>query len=117
MVGLSATSSAAVAVDLAWIGGQTKDQGVGSRRLVPQVRVRPHSAVVLPTAFDDDRRFRQRVENLSVQQLVAQRAIEALAIAVLLRRSRLDERRLCTYRSDPPPHDLGDEFRAFCWQI
>jgi hypothetical protein len=38
--------------------------------------------VVVPPLFDDDLSFAQRVEDFSVQELVAHPAIEAFAVAV-----------------------------------
>jgi hypothetical protein len=44
--------------------------------------------------FDQDLRFAQRVEDLAVQQLVAQLAVEALAVAILPRAAGRDVQRL-----------------------
>ena len=62
--------------------------------------------------FDHDLGLGERVEDLSVQKLIAELGVEALAIAVLPWASRLDERRLRTDRDDPFSHSLRDELRA-----
>src|SRR5687768_15198756 len=46
-------------------------------------RVRAAGVVMSPPALDHDLGFRQRVEHLAVEQLVAELAVEAQAIAVL----------------------------------
>jgi hypothetical protein len=38
---------------------------------------------MLSPAFDDDPRFRQRVENFTVEQFIAKLRVEAFAIAIL----------------------------------
>jgi len=67
---------------------------------------------VLTPAFNDEPRLGQRVEDLAVEQLISQLAVEALAIAVLPGNTGLDERRLCAHRGNPLPHGPSDEFRA-----
>ena len=47
--------------------------------------VRPDGVVVFAPALDQDLRLQQRVEDFAVEQLVAQLAVEALAVAVLPR--------------------------------
>lgn len=59
--------------------------------------------------LDHDPRLRQRVEDLTVEQLVAQLAVEAFHIAVLPGTGLLDERRLGPDRGDPLAHRQGDE--------
>jgi hypothetical protein len=49
------------------------------------------------------------VEDLAVEQLVAELAVEALAVAVLPWAAGLDVGRRGTDRGDPGPHGLGDE--------
>ena len=56
--------------------------------------MRPDLVVLLPPELDQDLRLLQRVEDLSVQQLIAQLPVEALDVPVLPRRTRLDEQRL-----------------------
>src|SRR5665213_2282792 len=56
---------------------------------------------------DDDLGFLQAVEDLTVEQLVAQLAVEAFTIAVLPRTARRDVEGLSTDARQPLPHDLG----------
>jgi hypothetical protein len=42
-----------------------------------------HAVVVPPPGLDQDLRLRQAIEDLAVEQFVAQLAVEALAVAVL----------------------------------
>jgi len=69
-----------------------------------------------PPALDDDHRFFERVEDLAVEQLVAQLRVEALDVAVLPRIAWLDVGRLRPDRRDPalhrPGHELGSVVRA-----
>ena len=68
--------------------------------------------VVMPSpAFDDDLCFAQRVEDLAVEQLVAQAGIGAFDEAVLPRAAGGDVGRLRADRGDPLLHRLGDKFR------
>ncbi len=55
--------------------------------------MRPDGVVMATPALDDDLCFAQRVEDLTVEQLVTQSGIEALDVAVLPGAGRLDERR------------------------
>ena len=52
----------------------------------------PDDIVMPPPSLDQDLGLAQRVEVLPVEQLVAETGIEALAVAVLPRRSRFDEK-------------------------
>src|SRR4051812_39148125 len=61
--------------------------------------------------FEDDLRFLQRLEHLSVQQLVPQPAVERLAVGVLPRAPRGDVQRLRPTSGQPAPDRLGDELR------
>ena len=74
--------------------------------------MRPDGVVVTTPALDDDLRFAQRVEDLAIEQLVAQPGIEALDEAVLPRAARCDVGGLCADGGDPLLHRLGDELRA-----
>lgn len=53
--------------------------------------------------------FRQGVEDLPVQELVAQRAVEALAIAVVPRATGRDVERLHAYLAEPLLDSAGDD--------
>lgn len=74
--------------------------------------MRTDGVVVLPPGFDQDLRFPKRVENLPVEQLVPQFAIEAFIVAVLPRTSRFDEERLDADLVEPASQSLGDKLRA-----
>ncbi len=88
------------------------DDDLRSRRSVAQGAVRPDGVVVDAPPFDEDLRLAEREEDLGVQQLVAEAGVEALDIAVLPRRSRLDVGRLGTDSCDPGPDVLGNELGA-----
>ena len=62
--------------------------------------------VLPPPAFDQDLCFRQRKEDLPVQQLIAQLPIERFHIAVLPRTAGLDEQRLDGQGVEPQAHEL-----------
>ena len=53
--------------------------------------MRPDGVVVLPPAFDQHLGFVQRGEDLAVEKLVTQLAVEALVAAILPGASRFDE--------------------------
>src|SRR5437762_2828393 len=74
--------------------------------------MRPHGVVVTTPAFDDDLRFPQRVEDLAIEQLVAQPGIKTLDEPVLPRTARRDVGGLCSDGTDPLLHRLGNELRA-----
>ena len=65
-----------------------------------------------PPSLDQHLGFLERVEDLAVQQLVAQLAVEALVVAVLPRAAALDEQRPHADPAEPSPHRLGGEFPA-----
>src|SRR5690606_22519284 len=88
------------------------DDGLGCRWLVSKRRVWPLGVVVPPPGFDDDLGLGEAVEDLTVEQFVAELRVEALAVAVLPRASRFDECCLCADGYDPLPYSLGDELRA-----
>ena len=68
--------------------------------------------VLAPPLLDQHGRLRQRVEDLPVQQLVPELAVEALVVAVLPRAARLDKERLDAHAPQPPPHELRGELRS-----
>jgi hypothetical protein len=74
--------------------------------------VRPGGVIVAPPSLDDDLGLGEAVEDLAVEQFVAKLRVEALAVAVLPRASRFDERGPCADSGDPLPHGFGDELRA-----
>jgi len=74
--------------------------------------VRPDRVVVASPPLDDDLRLLERVEDLAVEQLVPELAIEAFVVAVLPRAARLDVKRLHAYALQPLPQGNRDELRA-----
>jgi hypothetical protein len=64
--------------------------GCGGRRPVAECRVWSLRVVFHAPFFNHDLRLLQRVKNLSVQVFIAQPPVEAFAVAVLPRTSRLD---------------------------
>jgi hypothetical protein len=57
-------------------------------------------------------RVQQVLEDLRIQQLVPEATVEALAVAVLPRRARLDVQRLDLRRLQEPPRLRRDELRT-----
>jgi hypothetical protein len=74
--------------------------------------------IVVPTpGLDDDPRLGEAVEDFPVEQFVAKLRVEALAVAVLPRAARLDERGPGADGGDPVPHRFGDELGAIArWE-
>ncbi len=72
----------------------------------------PLGVVIAPPCLDDDLGLGEAVEDLTVEQFISEFRVEALAVAVLPRASRLDERGLRTDGDNPLPHRFGDELRA-----
>ena len=73
--------------------------------------MRPDGVVVPAPALNDDLRLAQRVEDLTVEQLVAQAGIEAFDKPVLPRAARGDVGGLCADAADPLLHRRGDKLR------
>src|SRR5580658_5155170 len=73
--------------------------------------MRADRIVVASPALDDDLGFTQRVEDLAVEQLIAQASIKAFDEAILPRAAGGDVCRLCADRGDPLPHRGGEELR------
>src|SRR5205823_8282817 len=74
--------------------------------------MRANHIVVTSPALDDDLGFTQRVEDLTVEQFVAQARIEAFDEAVLPRAAGGDVSGLRPDGPDPVLHRRGDELRA-----
>src|SRR5436190_17981772 len=74
--------------------------------------MRANHIVVTSPALDDDLGFTQRVEDLTVEQFVAQARIEAFDEAVLPRAAGGDVSGLRPDGADPLLHRCGDELRA-----
>lgn len=55
------------------------------RRPIVTRRLRHDRVVVLAPLFDDDLRLLQTVEDLAIEQLIAELAVEGLAVAVFPR--------------------------------
>lgn len=68
--------------------------------------------VVTPPRLDQHPGFSEGVENLAVQQLIPQRAVEALVVAVLPWRARGDVERLHADLPEPGLDGGGDELTA-----
>src|SRR5262245_28196560 len=71
--------------------------------------MRPDRIVMAPPAFDDDLSFVEGVEDLAIEQLIAQAGVEALNVAVLPRTAPLDVGSLGIDSGDPSLDGLGDE--------
>ena len=74
--------------------------------------MRPYGVVVASPGFDHDLGLLQCVEDLAVEQFIAQFAVEAFAIAVLPRAARLDIGRLGSDGCDPLPKSKSNELRT-----
>ena len=74
--------------------------------------MRSDRVVVLAPLLDEDGGLLQAVEDLTVQAFVAQFAVEALAVAVLPRTSRLDVGRLGSDGGNPFSKSNGDDLGA-----
>ena len=72
----------------------------------------PHRVVVPPPTLDEHLGLQERVELLSGQELVAEPAVEALAIAVLPRAAWFDEQGFHANLGEPLTHLLGRKLRA-----
>ena len=88
-----------------------RDGGLGRWWPIAQSAVWSHGVVVAAPSSDQDLRLSQRIENLAVEQLVAEPCVEAFDVAVLPRRSRLDIRRSGSDSFDPLSDLDGDELR------
>jgi hypothetical protein len=64
---------------------------------------------VAPPSLDQHLGFGEAVEDLAVEQLVAERPVEALIVAILPRRSRCDVERLHADLREPELHSGGNE--------
>ena len=74
--------------------------------------MRSNGVVVAPPCFDQHLGLGEAVEDLAVEQLVAKRAVEALAVAVLPRRAGRDVKRLHADLAEPGLDRGGDELAA-----
>ena len=67
------------------------------------------SVVVPSPLLDQVRRFFQGIEDLHVQQLVSELAVEAFAVAILPWTARLDEQRADIQPFEPVTNGMGTE--------
>ena len=68
--------------------------------------------IVVPApAFDHDLRFFERIEDLAIEELVAQAGVEAFYVSVLPGAAGCDVGSAGTDCGDPVLHRLGDELR------
>jgi hypothetical protein len=72
----------------------------------------PHCVVVAPPTLDDDLRLSERVEDFTIEQLVAKASIEALDVSVFPGATRCDVGCVSTDSCDPILHGLGHELRS-----
>ena len=94
-----------------WLGFHL-DDGFWSRWAVAQGTMWSFGVVVLPPLFNQHLGFTKRAEDFSVEQFIPHSCVEAFAISVLPRRSRLDVGRLGADGCDPVSDGLGNEFRT-----
>ena len=85
--------------------------GLWCWRPVAQRRVRTLRVVFHPPSLRQNLGLLQRVRDLAVQKLIAQLAVETLAVPVLPRTPRLDVQRLRPQFRQPLPQLPGDELR------
>src|SRR5208337_4751558 len=79
---------------------------------VAQRRVRTLRVIFHPPSLGQNLCLLQRVENLAVQKLISQLAMEALAVPVLPRTPRLDVQCLRAQLVQPLPQLPGNELRS-----
>jgi hypothetical protein len=75
-------------------------------------RIRPDGVVGLLPTLDEHLGLEQGVERLPLQELVSELSVEALHVAVLPRRPRLDVQRLHADPSKPLPYARGGELAS-----
>ena len=74
--------------------------------------MRPQAVVEAPPVGDEDLRLFERGEELGVQELVSELAVERFDVAVLPRAPRFDEQRRDAQVGEPLPDRGGDELGA-----
>lgn len=77
-----------------------------------QRTVRTHGRVLLPSPFEQESGFGQRVARRPRQQFIPELAVERLHVAVLPGVAPLDERRLYRHGPQPRSHDVRRTLRA-----
>jgi hypothetical protein len=68
-----------------------------------------HRVVVAPPSLDQHLGFGETVKDLAVEQLVAERPVEAIIVAILSRRAGCDVEGLHPDLGEPDLHGGGDE--------
>src|SRR4051794_959434 len=86
--------------------------GGGRRWSIAERAVRPDLVVGVSPSLDQHRCLLQAVEDLEVQQLVSELAVEAFAVAVSPGTARLDEERRHAAAPEPLANRRGDELGA-----
>ncbi len=89
-----------------------KRPGFGCRGAIAKRGVGPDGVVVNPPAFSQDLHFLERVEDLTVEELVAQLRVEAFTVPVLPWAAGFDIECLCSRIRQPLPQIFGYELRA-----
>ena len=79
--------------------------------------VRPDCVVMSPPSLDQDPGLGERVEDLAIEQFIAQRPVEALAVSILPWRSGGDVERLHADLRQPFLHRRRDKFWALSDRI
>jgi len=92
--------------------GECWDEHLRGRSPVADRGVRANHIVVTAPALDDDLRLAQGVEDLAIEQFVAQACVETLDKAVLPRTAGCDVSGLCSNGCNPLLHGFGEELRA-----
>src|SRR5271169_6707323 len=82
------------------------------RRSVAERGVWSDGVVVDAPALCQHSDLFHRVEDLSIEELISELGVEALAVAVLPGRAGFDIQRLCSCVCQPLSQILGDELRA-----
>src|SRR3546814_1755626 len=104
---ISDWSSDVCSSDLHW-----RWNGLWRRWPIPERAVRPDCVVMSPPNLDQDPGLGERVEDLAIEQFIAQRPVEALAVSILPWRSGGDVERLHADLRPPFLHRRRDQFRA-----
>lgn len=73
---------------------ERRQNGLRCRWPVLEAAVRPECVVLPPPVLDNDLGLLQRKEQLPIQQLISELAVEALVVSVLPRTAGLDKERL-----------------------
>jgi len=94
-------------------GSSKRFDRLWGRWTIPQRAVWTEPLVLSSPAFDQDLRLPRRVEDLEVQELIAQLPVERLHVAVLPVASRFDEERSYLETLEP----ISNSFRRKFWPV